>query len=135
MGYSTESERHEGTTLTDAVRMWPTPRASDTTGAGEHGDGGMDLRTRASLWATPAARDWKDGADPSENVETNGLLGRQAPRTMKDGSGGAALSPAFVETLMGLPLGWTVPTVSAVSGMESYLCKQRSLLGRLLGEP
>lgn len=39
----------------------PTPRTSDTNGAGTHGDGGMDLRTAVSLLPTPAARDWKSG--------------------------------------------------------------------------
>lgn len=34
----------------------------------------------ASPWATPTTRDWKDGANPSAEVPTNSLLGRQAPR-------------------------------------------------------
>lgn len=42
-------------------RLMPTPRTSDTNGAGTHGDGGMDLRTAVSLLPTPAARDWKSG--------------------------------------------------------------------------
>lgn len=42
-------------------RLLPTPRTSDTNGAGTHGDGGMDLRTAVSLLPTPAARDWKSG--------------------------------------------------------------------------
>ena len=72
------------------------------------------------MWATPTARDWKDGADPSEAAPTNGLLGRQAPRWHSrpdpttptggaDGSQPAApllLNPDFVEALMGLPSGW-----------------------------
>ncbi len=42
---------------------WPTPRTSDTNGAGLHGDGGMDLRTAAQLsgWTTARASDAKDG--------------------------------------------------------------------------
>lgn len=58
----------------------PTPRVSDANGAGRHGDGGMDLRT--ALMPTPTSRDWKDGRNPSENVESNGLLGRVVPRLM-----------------------------------------------------
>lgn len=42
-------------------RLMPTPRTSDTNGAGTHGDGGMDLRTAVSLLPTPAARDYKSG--------------------------------------------------------------------------
>ena len=36
--------------------MLPTPRTSDQNGAGHHGQGGMDLRTVASLLPTPRAR-------------------------------------------------------------------------------
>jgi hypothetical protein len=43
----------------------------------------------SSSWATPTARDWKDGADPSDEVLTNGLLGRAAPRwAMPNAQGG-----------------------------------------------
>lgn len=54
--YSTDSGRHSGTTLTDAMRGWSTPRASD----GEKGSpnqsfgaGGTPLPAQAALWATP----------------------------------------------------------------------------------
>ena len=161
-------------TVENGCSSWPTARTSDTNGAGEHGDGGADLRTVASnwptattfdtmearrkgivgnhnlslpaasqdwqtpsagqhskrrqvgqverkelllpaqaeeAWATPTARDHKDGADPSANVATNSLLGRQAPRATgapsPSGSGPRRLNPAFVEWLMGLPAGWT----------------------------
>lgn len=81
--YSTESGRHAGTTLTDAA---------------------------VRLWATPTARGWKDGFDPAEAEPTNGLLGRQAPRTRmagNDGSQPVALNPRFVEALMGFAGEWT----------------------------
>lgn len=45
----------------EARKLLPTPRTSDTNGAGQHGDGGLDLRTAISLLPTPAARDWKSG--------------------------------------------------------------------------
>ncbi len=41
------------------------------------------------------------------NVKTNGLLGRQAPRTQKAGTRTMVLNPRFVEALMNFPLGWT----------------------------
>lgn len=49
----------QGTPLGIAVKLLPTPRTSDTNGAGVHGDGGMDLRTAVSLLPTPRARDGK----------------------------------------------------------------------------
>jgi hypothetical protein len=57
---------------------WPTPRTSDTNGAGAHGDGGLDLRTTAQLtgWPTTTTRGWKDGGNPDVNVPLNALLGR-----------------------------------------------------------
>lgn len=70
------------------------------------------LPKQAEQWATPTSRDHKDGADPSDAVPTNSLLGRQAPRATgpasPNGSGRPRrLNPAFVEWMMGLPPGWT----------------------------
>jgi hypothetical protein len=44
-----------GSSLTQQVSLagWPTPRTSDTNGAGEHGTGGLDLRTTAQLSGWP----------------------------------------------------------------------------------
>ena len=45
-----------------SAALLPTPSCSDTNGAGQHGDGGLDLRTAvAGLLPTPTARDGKDG--------------------------------------------------------------------------
>ncbi|MFD5885534.1 hypothetical protein ACFWHQ_06015 [Streptomyces sp. NPDC060334] len=41
--------------------LLPTPRTSDTNGAGTHGTGGLDLRTTVRLLPTPAARDGRSG--------------------------------------------------------------------------
>jgi hypothetical protein len=81
----------------------------------------------AALLPTPTARDWKDGtAQSCQNVEPNGLLGRvvhllPTPRvcsglrssgmnrselTTQQGVPGS-LNPAWVEWLMGFPVGWT----------------------------
>jgi hypothetical protein len=76
---------------------------TDTNGAGEHGEGGKDPRTTAALWATPTSRDHKDGANPSENVATNSLLGRQAPRS---GIAGPPSSPDG----RSLPRLWQTPS-------------------------
>ena len=215
--YSTESGRHSGTTLTDSIRQWPTPRALDgeitespetwgkrkekkasqginlhlslqvasrqwptprtITGGPESAErkkelgrtasGGGDLQSEAAksptpnacisqdgedpenwlarrelikakgingngmgmpitiasvIWATPTARDWKDGADPSDKTPTNALLGRQAPRVTGAASpntSGLRLNPNFVEWLMGFPEGWTVCEPSATLSSRS----------------
>lgn len=64
--YNPNSKHHDGVTLTDAIRMWPTPRSSPNENrqtkptpsqlAGEHG---MNLSTAVQMWPTPTARDWR----------------------------------------------------------------------------
>ena len=97
------------------ARTWFTPKASaDKMGQPRDQPRG-DLQAQTVNWATPTSRDWKDGTDPSPNAPTNALLGRQAPRMMKDGDGSSTdsprpsqqLNPEFVEWLMGFPIGWT----------------------------
>jgi hypothetical protein len=57
-GYSTESGRHPGTTLNDAIQQWPTPKAQS-----HNGERGNDLRhgrvldEDAANWRTPHMRD------------------------------------------------------------------------------
>lgn len=43
----------------------PTPRTSDSNGVGEHGTGGLDLRTTVARLPTPTARDSKGSDLPS----------------------------------------------------------------------
>ena len=79
----------------------------------------LAMAVQAPMWATPQSRDYKDGADPAATIPTNGLLGRQAPRTAMAGPESSQsdptsppqsprrLNPRFVEWLMGFPTGWT----------------------------
>lgn len=75
---------HDGTTLLDAVRMWPTPTATPpatpygTTNNGDPGDGRGQYATAGTPWLTTLAS-----------------------------KGGGHLNPAWVECLVGLPPGWT----------------------------
>ena len=96
-GYSTESGRHTGTTLTDAAFLAGhyVPEARSSTG-----------------WTTPSARDWKDSEgmaktrpDGRSRVDQ---LGRQAFLTSAPtGSGGPyRLNPRFSLWLMGVPQTW-----------------------------
>jgi hypothetical protein len=81
---------------------------------------------RAMQWGTPTSRDWKDGASPSMEAPTNGLLGRQAPRTAMPGdeslpadqTSRRRLNPRFVEWLMGWPDGYLALTSSTFSVTE-----------------
>lgn len=118
----------------DAVRnltLFPSPRASDYTGACLHGDGGPDLRTVAvTLLPTPRASDGEKGS-PNQHGSSGDLMlssavqaqrwgaygeaisrweqvtGRPAPPATQQWPGGQlVLSPTFVEWLMGLDDGF-----------------------------
>jgi DNA (cytosine-5)-methyltransferase 1 len=53
--------------------LLPTPRSSDTNGAGSHGDGGLDLRTAVSLLLTPRATDGTKGG-PNQRGSSGDLM-------------------------------------------------------------
>ena len=105
--------------LETAAAIWHTPRVSPAAQYAEDSEtrtrGGREYITLATqadqTWMTPTARDHRDGANPSENVATNSLLGRQAPRTPMPGQESSQqtrrLNPRFVEWLMGWPDGLT----------------------------
>lgn len=98
-GYSTESGRHAGVTLTDAAvrvpRLWSTPRAdmyklhpscfdrADRAKSNIEEDAGTWLRSRGLLSATTK------------------LGGRRTSKSIR------VLNPRFVQSLMGLPPGWS----------------------------
>lgn len=105
--------------LPEQTKMWRTPTVMSSTGNAEYPDArsrrqgreDVNLVTMTKMWNTPTVRDHKDGADPSGRVPTNGLLGRQAPRTLvggpKSSESGLMLNPLFVEWMQMFPIGWT----------------------------
>jgi hypothetical protein len=86
-------------------KMWPTIRASD----GEHGgpnqrdSRGPGLPGAVNLWATPQAT----------NAHGKGKHGQGGDnlQTQCDGQ----LNPDWVESMVGLPIGWTNPNVKEIS--------------------
>jgi hypothetical protein len=99
-----------GLTLGMAVKLWPTPQASDASGGRiEHEWGGTrpsgskrsnSLATATKMWPMPIARDKRTflGAQRSPNAQGGEPLTVQV---------GGTLNPAWVEWLMGFPPGWT----------------------------
>lgn len=87
-GPGESAKRDGGPSLTTVAHNWPTPTATDAKASGAAGystDSGRHSGTTLTdaavrQWATPAARDWKDGACEAANVPTKALLGRQAVR-------------------------------------------------------
>jgi DNA (cytosine-5)-methyltransferase 1 len=125
--------------------LLPTPRTSDTNGAGAHGDGGLDLRTVVGLLPTPMSRDYRTGyadgkaapgrvgSKPLTDIHHWGdyaaaiarwehTLGRPAPDpTQSSSKGNPQLAPAFVEWMMGLPAGWVtdVPDITRNEALKA----------------
>ena len=60
-------------TGSSSSRLLPTPRTSDTNGAGVHGQGGPDLRTAVSLLPTPRASDGTNGG-PNQRGSSGDLM-------------------------------------------------------------
>jgi len=109
-----------GGKLTDEVRLWPTPDASDrgprsadlmvnqsTVQRRDSGQKrGIDLQTAATLWPTPTAN---EDAAGTPNGKMQRQLGNHpdirgnTPEEWKRGS----LNPNWVEWLMGYPVGYT----------------------------
>lgn len=138
--------------LESESKHWATPRASMAANGSDSGSAQRQaqganpgLKDQAWQWATPTARDHKDGATSLENVEVNGLLGRQVLTSslhpvLSTIDGGALsptartlrprLNPAFACWLMGWPIWWTNPgiTSSVKSEMASYRSKLRQRL-------
>ena len=108
-------------------KQWQT--ATVSTGAHRQKDGSMidKLDQQVKSWATPATHDGTTGT--KENSQFKSLVGdveKITPLTH------GKLNPRWVETLMGLPVGWTMPSCASpvtiermnsdCSGMES--CQQ-----------
>ena len=82
----------------DPGSWWPTPTASEGTGAQPNTGraGGSSLRETVKLWATPTAA-------IAMGSTCQDLKGKRDLRLEVDGQ----LNPTFVEWLMGFPIGWT----------------------------
>lgn len=145
-----------GRPLSETIhRLLPTPRVTDTNGAGKHGDGGLDLRTAVTLLPTPKASDtstpgrrcsegfrpplsqvvfnrWGDYTAAIDRWEN--LLGRPAPAPTAAGArGGQSLSPRFVEWMMGLPDGWVCDIITPDSEPSRYPARWRTSTLKVLG--
>jgi hypothetical protein len=107
---SESSGAHRGVpdTLTSAVRTWPTPCSRDGKGAfSNHTQGGRDLSEAVKEeWPTPTVAiatggQTSRGGDRKDEMLLTGMAAASSEHA--DGK----LNPDWVETLMGLPIGWT----------------------------
>jgi len=84
---------------------WTTPAATDTGRTTQYQQGGKALSMQAT-WATRTARDNKSGRG-NEDRQYKELT----PMVERQQSG--KLNPRWVETLMGVPIGWTMPSCTS----------------------
>ena len=126
--------KNSGDGLATAVKMWPTPNARQK-GGGEYKDPQKilermkkgrqkNLGDMVKLWPTPTAMTGGEGVAPSHEVGTHGWntaaavhdsISKDPTRMWSTDIRGAtseesqsgSLNPAWVEWLMGYPVGWT----------------------------
>jgi hypothetical protein len=111
--------------LTAQVKCWGTPAANDanktphcevnSNQAGLAKSVGLEMQKH---WATPRACEWKGGnmttqAAIDREVAHNNLVGQVAVRPNS-----GKLNPRWVETLMGLPIGWVMPSCKSPVTIE-----------------
>ena len=92
--------------LTQQIGMLPTPRANKNTPQ-EREDFTPCLAARIAMLPTPASRDYK-GANPENPYDClDSLIETGATKDQVGKKTGMKLQPAFVEWMMGFPIGWT----------------------------
>jgi len=105
-------------------KSWATPRAGKTTDenpetwAARQAKGDvatMPLTAQVKCWGTPTARDHKSGRGNEEREYKE--LTPMVERTQA-----GKLNPRWVETLMGLPVGWVMPSCKSPVTIEPTNC-------------
>lgn len=90
-------------------KQWATPRAEHDSGM--HNGKPDTLHSQMKQWGTPTARDHKSGRGNEEREYKE--LTPMVERTQT-----GKLNPRWVETLMGLPVGWTMPSCTSPVTIE-----------------
>ena len=157
--FTKDSGRHDGTTLTDAIRTWPTLAATDYKGGTIDSQRGRRLtgfemedrgRWGENQYPTPSATPYGSAQNeggvehdrPSRGTPSLTQWAASSPQALEISTSGEEsssgpptsrrrLNPAFVAWLMGLPWWWTrLELINCdPAAMQSFHCKLR---GRLL---
>jgi len=101
---SSEPTTSEPPTAEKGSSSWPTPPAADSSNSARDGyrvlsHSGRTLLDAVRAWPTPVARDSKGPTSPNRHTPALPDAVRLFPR--------GQLNPAWVEALMGFPMGWT----------------------------
>jgi hypothetical protein len=116
-------KRHHGLTH-QVTRQWATPNACDHKGATtpeackQWESRGQNLPEMVNgMWPTPASC---TGNGDSHGLDGGSGARSMLPEDMKRSSG--KLNPRWVETLMGLPIGWTMPSCTSPQTIAPMSC-------------
>lgn len=106
-----KGEGRHSLTLANAVKMWPTPLANSWKEPAQkkHGRGSGTLQDAVKAYPTPTGPSLCGGTKNYRHLKTleaEGQITEEERRSMAAGNGGQ-LNPAWVEWLMGFPIGWT----------------------------
>jgi hypothetical protein len=118
----------------EMVENWATPRANERDGTrtpnGNPAKDGIPLGLQARVeetWATPAVTMTGGptglGGGSGNRAKMYRLMGEEVGRQMCCGK----LNPRWVETLMGLPIGWTMPSCSRPLTIEPTSCDSSAM--------
>jgi hypothetical protein len=111
-------------TLSSPTKQWATPNACDHKGATtpeackQWESRGQNLPEMVNgMWPTPASCTGNGG---SHGLDGGSGARSMLPEDMKRSSG--KLNPRWVETLMGLPIGWTMPSCTSPQTIAPMSC-------------
>jgi hypothetical protein len=94
-----------GTLSSQAKETWWTPQVQDSKHSGTNptANGERDLLVNQVNWATPQLQD-------GHNIVQDSTSHKTIPAQLTEMNASGKLNPRWVETLMGLPIGWTMPS-------------------------
>ena len=134
--------------LNVAAAMWQTPKAQDSC-SGRKASGLPNLVGQARMWATPRSSSNENratrlygtntGVKHAEGLAQQAGSFRPDRGIVRDGENGSPLAdrprlnPRFVETLMGLPVGWVSCSPLAMASYRSWLATHSRHLRGVLG--
>jgi hypothetical protein len=108
--------------------LWPTPEGmagGKTSRGGNRKDELLLNGMVKQLWATPEVPNGGRGLPP-ETSATGQLNGRKKQVGLHNQANGK-LNPRWVETLMGLPIGWTMPSCTSPQTIAPMSCDSSAM--------